>query len=109
MKFAVNDKNLRIEVSHSGEKAFCPGCNSIVIGNKGEVKDKYWRHKAKECDSWYEPTTLWHLSWQNYFPLKNQEVILKDPENNVLHRADIQLGNGLVIEVQNSPIKPEEI
>lgn len=109
MKFAIDDKNIRIEVSHSGEKAFCPGCNSTVIGNKGEIKAKYWRHKSKECDSWYEPMSLWHLTWQNYFPLKNQEIVLKDTVTNNLHRADIMLDNGLVIEVQNSPIKQEEI
>lgn len=109
MRFAVNDKNEKIEVSKSGELAKCPVCNSILIGNKGEFRPKYWRHKVKDCDTWGEQLTEWHLKWQNYFPKENQEVILKDFENNISHRADICLNNGLVIEIQNSPITKSEI
>ena len=70
---------------------------------------KYWRHKVKECDNWYEPTTQWHLDWQDNFPKENQEVNLLDIETGIKHRADICLNNGLVIEIQNSPIRIDEI
>ena len=32
-----------------------------------------------------------------------------DNETNIVHRADVKLDNGLVIEIQNSNIKVEEI
>lgn len=80
----------------------------IVNGKKGDIKIKHWGHlNAKDCDTWHEPITEWHLWWQNIFPIINQEVILK--RDNKIHRADILLNNGLVIEVQNSPIRPSEI
>lgn len=109
MRFAYNDKNERIEVSYSGERAVCKDCNSTLIGRKGKIRPKHWYHKNSDCDSWYEPITDWHLNWQNEFPIKNQEITLFDNERNVFHRADIQLNNGMVIEIQNSPIKFSEI
>lgn len=109
MRFAINQDNLRIEVSKSGERAICPDCESTVIGNFGKIRPKYWRHIAKDCDNWYEPMTEWHLNWQNQFPKINQEVIMSDIETGIKHRADIRLHNGLVIEVQNSPISNDEI
>ena len=48
-----------------------------------------------------------NLNWQNLFPEKCREVTINiDGE---IHRADILLNNGLVIEIQNSPIKIEQI
>lgn len=109
MRYAV-DNNNKIEVSTSGQLAFCEGCNSEVKGRKGFKNIAHWYHINKnECDSWYEPITKWHLDWQNIFPLKNREVTLFDNETNIYHRADIQLDNGLVIEVQNSNINVDEI
>lgn len=109
MRFALNDNNEKIEVSESRQVARCPGCNSIVIGKKGDFKKKHWSHKVKDCDNWYEPITDWHLYWQNHFPNEFQEVTIKDLENNNTHRADIQLNNKLVIEIQYSQIKIDEI
>ena len=110
MRHAINEKNERIEVSESGERAKCPDCGKLVIGNYGRIIPKHWKHKAKvDCDSWYEPITNWHIEWQNYFPPEYREFTLKDKINNTLHRADIRLKNGLVIEVQYSPIRPNEI
>ena len=95
-----------IEVSNSGERAKCRDCGSLVIGRKGEIRPKHWYHKSTvDCDSWNDPITEWHLNWQDKFPSKNQEITIYDDINNIHHRADIQLNNGLVIEVQNSPIK----
>ena len=92
----------------SGQRGNCPNCNSLVIGHKGKFKEKHWKHfKKQDCDSWIEPITEWHLSWQNNFPEEYREVIIEI--NNIKHRADIRLEDGLVIEIQNSPIKPEEI
>ncbi|MDF0716966.1 competence protein CoiA family protein [Muricauda sp. 334s03] len=110
MRYAINDKNEKIEVSFSGEVAVCEICKVNVKGRKGEQRIKHWyHHEAKriDCDDWHEPISEWHLTWQNLFPAKNREVtIMKD---GISHRADILLDNGLVIEVQNSPLKLMEV
>ena len=35
MRYAIDNKNNKIEVSSSGQLAFCEGCNSAVKGRKG--------------------------------------------------------------------------
>lgn len=108
MRYAQSENNQRIEVEFSGQRAKCGICKSVVIGKKGEYKKKHWAHKRnKDCDHWYEPITDWHLTWQNYFPEKNREKIIT--KNGKSHRADLQLDNKMVIEVQNSPINIENI
>ena len=109
MRYAINSLGEKIEVNISKQEAICPGCKSPVFGRKGRVKSPYWRHNAKDCDSWYEPITEWHLKWQNLFPREFQEVSQFDPIKNEYHRADIKLPNNKVIEVQYSPITTDEI
>lgn len=110
MRFALNGQGEKIEVEFSGQRATCSCCDHEVVGRHGKIRPKHWYHKSlKECDLWHEPITAWHLEWKNYFQKKNLEVELKDSQNKTSHRADIRLDNGLVIEVQNSPIKIEEI
>lgn len=106
MRYAIDKNKNRIEVNYSGEIAKCEICNSSVKGRKGEQRIKHWYHherKTIDCDNWHEPITDWHLKWQNLFPKKNREITIT--KNDISHRADIRLDNGLVIEVQNSPIK----
>lgn len=110
MRYALNKENNKIEVSFSGELAKCGICGSNVKGRKGEQRVKHWYHHEKktiDCDNWHEPIFEWHLKWQNFFPEKNREVTITN--NKASHRADILLDNGLVIEIQNSPIKFSEI
>jgi len=110
MRYALNKEKDKVEVSFSGELAKCEICDSNVKGRKGEQRIKHWYHHEKktvDCDNWYEPISEWHLKWQNLFPKKNREVTITN--NKVSHRADILLSNGLVIEIQNSPIKFSEI
>jgi len=110
MRYALNDKKEKIEVSFSGELAVCEICKANVKGRKGEQRIKHWYHyknKRTDCDDWHEPISEWHLTWQNLFPVKNREVTLV--KNGISHRADILLDNGLVIEVQNSPLKLMEV
>lgn len=110
MRYAYDEENDKMEVSFSGQRAKCRDCHSLVIGRKGSFKIKHWYHKTKnDCDSWYEPITEWHLKWQNLFPEEFREVVIKNNGNEKFHRADIRLKNGLVIEVQNSPINIDEI
>ncbi|QES88690.1 competence protein CoiA [Rhizosphaericola mali] len=108
MRYAKTDTNPHSEVEYPKQRGTCPCCDSIVIGHNGEFKIKHWQHyKRADCDSWFEPITEWHLSWQNNFPIEYQEVYMEN--NGKKHRADIKLPNGIVIEIQNSPISPIEI
>ncbi|GGX00841.1 competence protein CoiA [Salegentibacter mishustinae] len=106
MRYALNSNKERVEVSYSKEKAVCQLCGETVNGRKGEERKKHWAHR-KKCDHWYEPITAWHLKWQNHFPKENREVVIKKGDEK--HRADIHLDNGIIIEIQNSPIKPAHI
>ena len=113
MRYALNlnKEKDRIEVSKSGEIAWCPTCNSKVRGRKGDVNVHHWAHiNSRKCDNWYEPITEWHLWWQNHFPKENREVIVE--KSGKKHRADILLHKGndnIVIEVQNSSIPIAQI
>lgn len=110
MRYAINSLGEKIEVTYSKEEAICPDCNSKVFGRYGLIKPKHWSHaKTADCDKWYEPITQWHIDWQNKFDKEYQEIRMTDNLTGEIHRADVKLPNGTVIEIQNSPIKPEEI
>lgn len=95
--------NQRIKATPK-EKAICPLCNEEVIAKCGHIKIWHWAHKSYfECDSFGEPETEWHFNWKNKFPNENQEIRMEN------HRADIRSNQGLIIELQNSPISPEKI
>lgn len=104
--FAAKIKNGLLFSSKEADKNidyFCPGCDSSLIFKKGIIKTPHFSYKSADCDSWSEGETIWHLKWKELVPLKNREVVIKN------HRADIKLDNGLVIELQNSPISFNEI
>jgi len=110
MRFAKNENGQKIEVEYSGQRAICYCCHSEVIGRDGPFRIKHWYHKnIKDCDSWYESITQWHIDWQNQYPKECQEVEMIDSIDGTKHRADVRLNNGLVIEVQNSQINIDEI
>ena len=84
--------------------ALCPISKNEVISKCGLIKVWHWAHKIKEdCDSFYEPETIWHYNWKQEFPKENQEVTIG------VHRADIKTNGGCVIELQNSPLSTEKI
>ena len=92
-----------------GAKGICPYCKSEVIAKCGEQKIAHWAHKAsKECDSWHDKETEWHLMWKNYFPESWQEIIKYDQITGEKHIADVCTEKGFTLEFQHSPIKPEE-
>lgn len=108
MQFAIDENGNRIEAYQTG-RAFCPTCDASVIAKCGDIKINHWAHERNcSCDGWnYEPTTQWHLDWQNYFPVEQQEVVIV--KNNEKHRADIVTNKGTVIEIQHSLIKTSDI
>ena len=70
----------------------------------------HWAHSSKKhCDSWWENEGEWHRKWKNYFPEECQEIRMQDKKTEEFHIADIQLKNGLVIELQNSAISIDEM
>jgi hypothetical protein len=86
-----------------GIRAVCPQCNGEVLSKCGSIKIHHWAHVIKDCDSWAEPITDWHIGWQSLVPEENREVTVG------CHRADIKLNSGLVVEVQHSSISSEMI
>jgi len=84
-------------------KANCPICNKKIIPKCGSINIWHWAHESlKDCDTWYEPETKWHMDWKSLIDSRFTEVTIKN------HRADIFNGV-LFIELQNSPISSEEI
>lgn len=92
-----------------GAKGVCPFCGAEVIAKCGEQKRPHWAHKSrKECDSWHDKETEWHLMWKNYFPIEWQEIIKYDEQTGEKHIADVCTPQGFTLEFQHSHIKPEE-
>jgi competence CoiA-like predicted nuclease len=106
--YALNKDGQRIKPFLRG-KGFCPLCNAPVKAYCGEIYEWHWKHKTKNsCDQWFEVETKWHRDWKNKFSSELQEVTVIN-SNGERHFADIKLNNGLVIELQNSPISPRII
>lgn len=85
-----------------GAKGTCPSCGAELVPKCGEITSWHWAHKARDCDSWGEPESEWHLAWKQRFPSDWQERVMGQ------HRADVLTPRG-VIEFQRSGISPEEI
>lgn len=83
--------------------ATCPLCDTPVIGKCGTVNIWHWAHRTADCDTWSEPMSPWHLSWQELAPKERREVVIGN------HRADIVTPRGVVVEIQRSQISPEQI
>lgn len=95
MRYALVDER-KLEAEKGIIGAVCPYCRNPVRPNHGSQR-RFWSHEnKKDCDSWYEPMTEWHINWQNLFPENCREVIIGD------HRADV-LYKGCVFEFQHSP------
>ncbi|WP_051470173.1 competence protein CoiA [Fischerella sp. PCC 9605] len=98
--------------AYPGGKAVCPTCGEELVAKCGSIKIWHWSHKSdSDCDKWSEGETEWHLGWKNMFPKELQEVVIK--KGDVIHRADVCIptwdGKQFVVELQHSPISPEEI
>ncbi|MEC5208318.1 competence protein CoiA [Vogesella perlucida] len=90
-------------------KGTCSFCGSEMVAKCGRHKIWHWSHKSRaECDPWWESEGEWHRNWKNHFPEDWQEVIHIDASTGEKHIADVKSPYGLVIEFQNSNIKPEE-
>lgn len=88
----------------------CRCCAAPTIAKCGKFKVWHWAHKSKEhCDQWWEAETQWHRDWKALFPQSCQEVIHFDDLTGEKHIADVETESGLVVELQHSILKPEEL
>jgi len=111
MQYALID-NKKTEATPK-QVGVCECCGMPVHSRCGDYVVWHWSHYKnkdhKECDKWYDRKTEWHIKWQNYFPKENQEVVCVDHLTDEKHFADIKTNDGVVIELQNSPMSNENI
>lgn len=82
----------------------CPSCHEGVIPKCGTIVVHYWSHRSgTDCDPWSEGETPWHAQWKTAAPVHRREVVRG------AHRADAIAGDGVVCEIQHSPISPHDI
>lgn len=87
-----------------GARATCPDCGNTLVAVCGELVTHHWRHPSGgDCDQWSENVGPWHVSWQSLVDAKYVEVTRGE------HRADILTVTEIVVELQHSPIKPDDI
>lgn len=84
---------------------FCPICGESVRLRVGENNAPHFAHITSCTDDFTHDMSDWHRQWQELFPLKNREYVVK--HNDEAHRADV-LCYGTVIEFQHSPISEGE-
>jgi hypothetical protein len=79
-------------------RACCAQCGGEVLAKCGKLVSWHWAHRARDCDSWSEGESEWHLGWKRLVEPTDCEVVIG------AHRADICTRAGVVIELQHSPI-----
>ncbi len=103
MKYALNREDSLV-LATPGAEARCPVCRERVHSKCGELLTWHWSHEATlDCDPWFEPETVWHRNWKSYADPERVEVPMQQ------HRADIVSRDQTVVELQHSPIGPEEV
>ena len=106
MLFAVDQDGQKIPATPKAE-GWCSMCEEKLIPKCGRIVTHHWAHRGEDCDPWREPETEWHRYWKSLVPPEYSEVTI--PKNGILHRADIVTRNGVVIELQHSPLGVDEI
>lgn len=139
MRYGINAKGRRVDIFDAIEinkknEYFCPCCAAPLVIKNGDINIPHFAHKSKIiCDTFSHDMSEWHRGWQNNFPSKNREVIIKlnitenqfqlakeyynfgiyekpeNPNNKIIitHIADVCIGK-YVIEFQHSPISAKE-
>ncbi len=103
----ANVDGLKVEAC-PGEHGHCTFCGSEMIAKCGELNVWHWAHKSKEvCDIFSENETPWHREWKDGIPADQCEVTII--REGTRHQADIVTHDGIVVEVQHSPISVAKI
>ena len=101
--YAMDPDGRRVQAT-PGADASCPTCTAPLMPKCGQIIARHWSHHGSpDCDPWAEPDSTWHRAWQQRVPRERRELT-RGP-----HRADIITPGGTVVELQHSPISPEEI
>lgn len=88
----------------------CEYCGRRMTAKCGRQIIWHWAHAGKKyCDPWWENETAWHREWKSYFPENLREQRRFDHEGNEWHIADVLSRDGVVIEIQNSPMPLDEL
>ena len=96
------------QLAQPGLSGTCPNCGRTTHAKCGELKAWHWAHRTmRDCDSWWEKETEWHLDWKDQFPPDWQEIV-HHAEDGERHIADVKTPDGWVLEFQHSIIRPEE-
>lgn len=90
----------------TGDRTVCRRCSGVLIAHCGSIYVHHWTHAVDtNCDP--APETEWHRAWKDHVHESRREVAMeRDGER---RRADIQLVDGRVIELQHGCLNVEEI
>jgi hypothetical protein len=68
----------------------------------GPIVTWHWAHKAgRDCEPWSEPESAWHLAWKARFRAAGAEIEVPIVRGRCVHRADVMLPGGRVVELQH--------
>ena len=96
----LTNTKTHIDLVQAGQEYKCETCDSNLIAKRGTLIIHHFAHEhARDCDTWREPKSVWHLLWQDLCLSLHVEVSFQQ-----LHQADIVNKAGTVIEIQNSPM-----
>lgn len=92
-----------------GLKGECQICGKSALAKCGPIIRWHWAHAGRRhCDPWAENEGPWHRAWKALFPFEWQEVVAYD-HTGEKHIADVKRPDGIVIELQNSPMGIDEM
>lgn len=111
MLFARDSVGVSRPPHATGDRGTCDFCRSEVIAKCGTYTVHHWAHKDTGlCDSWESSESDWHRGWKAEIETVTQrftEVTLE--RGGVRHRADIQLCDKRVVELQHTTLSPEDV
>ena len=102
------DNVVKIEDALINTDYYCPECNEKLITKKrGLKKHPHFAHKTGSgcVENKYDPMCEWHINWQERFPEKCREVVIKN-ESGKRHIADV-IFNNFELEFQHSGMPVE--
>ena len=108
--YCISPDKVKVHIDdYNGEFPAVSQLDKPLVAKKGKKVIHHFAHKyTGDRDSWGEiKMTPWHWSYQEICKPENIEIRIE--RDGVLHIADIRNNDGLVIELQHSPIDDEVI
>ena len=110
MIYALGKSGKRIRPEKTGQRATCPCCETEVMSKCGDITVWHWAHISADCDRWSEGETAWHIQWKLFlekeYGARTEVTIERDGK---VHRADVVLPDGTVVEVQHSALSAKAV